>query len=108
MRRVYARSHDVDFIITDHHDLPDQLPEATAIVNPKLLPSDHPLSNLPGAGVAYKLAEALIGVTKSGLDQAHDSRLVTPESLLDLAALGIIADLALLKGETRAPCSKGN
>jgi single-stranded-DNA-specific exonuclease len=95
----YAHSHDVEFVVTDHHDLPSQLPRATAIVNPKLLPSGHPLIDLPGAGVAYKLAEALFETGESGLR--------SPESLLDLAVLGIIADLALLKGETRLLAQKG-
>ncbi len=103
----YARLHGVEIVITDHHDLPDQLPVATAIVNPKFLPPDHPLVNLPGAGVAYKLAEALIDMEGSGIDGSHDARLLTPNSLQDLAVLGIIADLALLKGETRYLAQKG-
>ena len=56
----YAKSHGVDFIITDHHDLGETLPNAVAIINPKLLPKDHLLANLAGVGVAYKLAEALL------------------------------------------------
>jgi single-stranded-DNA-specific exonuclease len=55
----YANSRGVDVIITDHHDLGETLPDAKAIINPKLLPEDHPLRNLAGVGVAYKLAEAL-------------------------------------------------
>jgi single-stranded-DNA-specific exonuclease len=94
----YANSRGADVIVTDHHDLGERLPNAKAIVNPKLLPEDHPLRNLAGVGVAYKLAEALI--TK------YESR-ITPDSLLDLAALGLIADVALLKGETRALAKKG-
>ncbi|HFB52334.1 MAG TPA: single-stranded-DNA-specific exonuclease RecJ, partial [Anaerolineae bacterium] len=39
-------------IITDHHDLPDTLPPAEAVINPKRLPADHPLRELPGVGVA--------------------------------------------------------
>ena len=47
-------------IVTDHHELGASLPDATAVINPKLLDSrDHPLADLPGVGVAYKLAEAL-------------------------------------------------
>jgi single-stranded-DNA-specific exonuclease len=103
----YARLHGAEIVITDHHDLPDQLPEATAIVNPKFLPPDHPLANLPGVGVAYKLAEALIGSEGSGIDGSHNAGHLTPNSLQDLAFLGIIADLALLKGETRYLAQKG-
>lgn len=83
---AYARSRGVDVVITDHHDLPPELPTAVAVVNPKRLPAQHPLATLPGVGVAYKLAEAL-GPGAA----AH----------LDLAALGIVADVALLHGETR-------
>jgi single-stranded-DNA-specific exonuclease len=104
---AFALSHDMKFVITDHHDLPDQLPGAAAIVNPKFLPSDHPLADLPGAGVAYKVAEGLMGSGELINKGGSGSRLITPDSLLDLAVLGIIADLALLKGETRALAQKG-
>lgn len=103
----YARVKGVQYIITDHHDLPDKLPIATSIVNPKFLPPDHPSANLPGAGVAYKLAEALIVKMGAGTQTTNTSRVLTPDSLLDLAVLGIIADLAMLKGETRALAQTG-
>jgi single-stranded-DNA-specific exonuclease len=96
----YANSRGVDVVVTDHHDLGETLPNAKAIVNPKLLPENHLLKNLAGVGVAYKLAEAL-----------HNSefRIQNYEStdLLDLVALGLIADVALLKGETRSLAQKG-
>jgi len=85
----YARSRNVDVLITDHHDLPETLPNALAIVDPKRLPKGHPLSTLPGVGVAYKLAEKL-------LDNENLSN-----DLLDLVALGITADVADLYGDTR-------
>ena len=71
-------------------------PEAAAIVNPKLLrltaKGQHALRDLPGVGVAYKLAEALYDwAGRDGEAEKH----------LDLAALGIIADLAMLRGDTR-------
>ncbi len=101
----YAKSCGVDFVITDHHDFSRDkrsqsanLPNAIAVVNPKLLPEDHPLANLAGVGVAYKLAEELI--------TRHPSH-ITPNSLLDLVALGLVADVALLKGETRSLVQKG-
>jgi len=99
----YANSRGVDVIITDHHDLGETLPNAKAIINPKMLSKDHPLANLAGVGVAYKLAEELIGNRES----SSNSRLSTPASLLDLVALGLIADVALLKGETRSLAQKG-
>lgn len=93
----YANSRGVDVVVTDHHELGATLPNAKAIVNPKLLPDDHRLATLAGVGVAYKLAEAL-------LLEHHKSETV---NLLDLVALGLIADVALLKGETRSLVQRG-
>jgi single-stranded-DNA-specific exonuclease len=85
-------------IITDHHDLPDKLPDANAILNPKQLGPNHPFYTLPGVGVAFLLIKAL------------SERLGDPEYtqlLLDLAALGIVADVAELRGETRYLLQQG-
>ena len=93
----YANTHGLTVIVTDHHDLGETLPNAKAIINPKLLPEDHPLRNLAGVGVAYKLAEALlIENQKSEIG-----------NLLDLVALGLIADVALLQNETRSLAKQG-
>jgi single-stranded-DNA-specific exonuclease len=87
-----ANSRGVDVIVSDHHSLPKTLPPALSIINPQLLPSDHPLGTLSGSGVAYKLAEALLeGQNRE--DQA--------KALVDLAALGLVADLAQLVGDSR-------
>lgn len=99
----YANFRGVDVIVTDHHDLGETLPNAVAIINPKLLPKDHPLANLAGVGVAYKLAEALIGNWETEIGKRNSF----PDSLLDLVALGLIADVALLKSETRSLAQKG-
>jgi len=104
----YANSRGVDVVVTDHHDLGERLPNAKAIVNPKLLPEDHPLKYLAGVGVAYKLAEALLDNRPRTTD--HESSIVhrlSSTDLLDLVALGLIADVALLKGETRSLAQKG-
>ncbi len=109
----YAQTRGVDVIVTDHHDpLPLErkangseahaaedfdLPHANILLDPKLLPAEHPLRHLAGVGVAYKLAEALL--------LEHDHSAIEP--LLDLVALGLIADVALLKGETRALAKRG-
>jgi len=76
----YAAGRGVDTVITDHHVLPEALPAAEAVVNPRRLPAGHPLLELPGVGVAYKLMEALTGRAVS-------------DDLLDLVALGIVADV---------------
>lgn len=83
----------MDVIVTDHHSLPDVLPKAHAVLNPKLLPVNHKLHNLPGVGVAYKLAEAILDLRREARSKKQD--------LLDLVALGMIADLALLVDENR-------
>jgi single-stranded-DNA-specific exonuclease len=95
----YARQKGVEFIITDHHDLPPTLPKALAIVNPKLLPGNHPLGTLPGVGVAYKLAEELCNLIRPLSFQAS--------SLVDLATLGIVADIAVQTGEARYLVQRG-
>jgi single-stranded-DNA-specific exonuclease len=92
-------------VITDHHELGDTLPNARAIVNPKLLPEDHLFSTLAGVGVAYKLAEALI--RRNNVRHPGTTKDLTPNDLLDLVALGLIADVALLKGETRSLVQRG-
>jgi len=101
----YAKSRGVDFVITDHHDPGETLPDAIAVVNPKLLPSRHPLSTLAGVGVAYKLAEALLG--SNDFSRSQIATEVATTNLLDLVALGLVADVALLKGDTRALAQKG-
>lgn len=93
-----ARVAGVEMIVTDHHDLPETLPPAWAVINPKRLPPDHSLSELPGVGVAYKLAEALY----ESYGRAADC-----ESLLDLVALGIVADVARQTGDTRYLLQRG-
>lgn len=95
----YARSRDVDMVITDHHDLPPELPDAIAVVNPKRLPPEHALATLAGVGVAYKLAEALA--------IHHPTFNLQPSTLLDLVALGLVADLAVLTGDARYLVQRG-
>ena len=94
----FAHTRGVDFIITDHHELPPTLPQAVAVVNPRLLPVGHPLSTLPGVGVAYKLAEELY---------RRFGREGEASKLVDLAALGIVADLAVQTGEARCLVQQG-
>jgi len=88
----FAKNNGVPVIVTDHHDLPNVFPKAEAIVNPKMLPYAHPLSTLPGVGVAYKIVEELWHLW--GEDEK-------PQEYLDLVALGIVADVAVLKADTR-------
>jgi len=83
----------VDTIITDHHELPEHLPQALAILNPKLLAPQSPFAMLSGAGVAYKLCEILLDeIGRPAADK---------ERLLDLCAIGTVVDLVPLLRENR-------
>jgi single-stranded-DNA-specific exonuclease len=84
----------IDIIITDHHTLPPERPPVISIINPRNLPLDHPLYHLSGVAVAYKLIEALYET----LPQVPQQPL---EALLDLVAIGLIADLVQLTGDCR-------
>ncbi|MBX3037875.1 MAG: single-stranded-DNA-specific exonuclease RecJ [Anaerolineales bacterium] len=105
----FANAHGVDVVVTDHHDLGETLPNAKAIINPKMLPDGHPLKTLAGVGVAYKLAEELLDRRPQTTDHVVSSAVngLRSEDLLDIIALGLIADVALLKDETRALAKKG-
>jgi single-stranded-DNA-specific exonuclease len=94
----YAESLGVNVIITDHHDLPPELPGALAVIDPKRGMGDHPMASLPGVGVAYELAQALF----ERMGQPEGS-----EEHLDLVALGIVADLASQNGDVRYLLQRG-
>jgi single-stranded-DNA-specific exonuclease len=81
-------------VVTDHHNLPEILPPAAAVVNPKMISGDHPSKYLSGAGVAFKLAWMLLRLAGE-----KDSVFLT--SLLDLAALGTFSDVVPLTAENR-------
>mgnify|MGYP001574593578 FL=1 len=93
----------IDTIVTDHHTIPEILPKAYATLHPKLPDSKYPFKDLTGAGVAFKLAEALF---KTRLNDEKKAQQET-EKLLDLACMGTIADVGELKGENRAIVKKG-
>ena len=82
-----AQSMGVDVIVTDHHSLPEVLPDAYAIVHPEHPESDYPFKHLAGCGVAFKLACALLEEVQV--------------ELLDLVAIGTIADMVSLTDENR-------
>jgi single-stranded-DNA-specific exonuclease len=95
---AFANGRGVDVVVTDHHELPPRLPEAYAIVNPHRLPEGHPLQALPGVGVAYKLAEELY--RRAGRPRGVEQH-------LDLVALGIVADVATQRDDTRHLLQQG-
>jgi single-stranded-DNA-specific exonuclease len=98
LEAAFARELGLDLIITDHHQPAEELPNAYAIVNPKQQGDAYPDKELAGVGVAYKIAEALIEIRRSDFDKTL---------LLDLVALGTVADLAPLTGENRNLVRKG-
>jgi single-stranded-DNA-specific exonuclease len=88
----------MDVIITDHHTPTEELPPALAVVNPKVPASHYPFTELAGVGVAYKLLQALlIGMNK-------EPQL---EQVVDLVALGTVADMTPLLGENRYLVNEG-
>ena len=87
-----ARRLGLDIIITDHHTPLPEIPPATAIINPRMPDSTYPFSELAGVGVALKLLQALF---RSVGREEHLAK------LMDLAALGTIADVSPLLGENR-------
>lgn len=90
----YAKSKNVDVIVTDHHTVGATLPEAVAVINPKRPDSKYPYKDMAGVGVAFTLIRAL--QTKlDGLDQGQE------KWLLDLVALGTVCDVVPLTGENR-------
>ncbi|MBE9062360.1 single-stranded-DNA-specific exonuclease RecJ [cf. Phormidesmis sp. LEGE 11477] len=91
---AYAQSLGIEVIVSDHHTLPDARPDVVAIVNPRALPREHSMANLSGVAVAYKLVEALYET----LPEVPSRPL---SELVDLVAIGLIADLVELTGDCR-------
>ena len=100
---LHARTLGLDLIISDHHHPAEgDLPPAFAVINPKQPGDMYPDKDLAGVGIAYKIAEALMDNGQPST--VNDQRLY---SLLDLVALGTVADLAPLVGENRILVRKG-
>ncbi len=90
VRRAIERG--IDVIVTDHHLPPEILPSAAAVLNPKQPGCDYPYKELAGVGVAFKLCCELI---------RRAGKKVSVQSLLKIAAIGTVADVAPLTGEHR-------
>ncbi|MGZ6346331.1 MAG: single-stranded-DNA-specific exonuclease RecJ [Anaerolineales bacterium] len=99
---IHALSLGLDLIISDHHQPANgDLPAAYSVVNPKQVNDLYPDKDLAGVGVAYKIVQALLE------SFGNDSQGFQIEDLLDLVALGTVADLAPLTGENRSLVRKG-
>lgn len=92
---LFAAEQGMDVVITDHHIVPDELPKAAAVINPQR-DKKYPFRELAGAGVAFKLVQAL--VRKIGADKFSPG---FEKWLLDLVVVGTIADVVPLIGENR-------
>jgi single-stranded-DNA-specific exonuclease len=97
---AHANQLGLDVIITDHHSVGPQLPDTLAVIDPKRTDSRYPFSELAGVGVAYKLAQALLLSHRQTPVVSQDIS-IAEEELLDLVALGTVADLVPLLGENR-------
>lgn len=83
----YANSRGVDVLVTDHHELPETLPNAYGIIHPRHPKGNYPFGDLAGVGVAFKVVTALLEEV--------------PTEFLDLVAIGTIADMVSLTDENR-------
>lgn len=89
----YAKSKGIEIIITDHHEIPEKIPN-TLVLNAKIENQEYPFRELCGTGLAYKVSEALLGQKKA-------------EEFLPIAAIATIADIVSLTGENRNIVKKG-
>ena len=92
-----AKELGVDVIITDHHALPEELPQALAIIHPQTKGETYPFLYLAGGGVAFKLAQGLL----RNADQLTEEKEKIEKWLLDLVAISTVADMVPLLGENR-------
>jgi single-stranded-DNA-specific exonuclease len=102
---MLAKELGVDMIITDHHELTSELPQAFAVVNPKNPADNYPFLYLTGVGVAFKVVQALF----SGKEKLEASGILAgwEKWLLDLVAIGTVADCQSLTLENRILVSFG-
>jgi len=103
---AHANGMGLEIIITDHHSVGRRLPEAVAVINPKQAGSQYPFKDLAGVGIAYRLAQALLRSHRQTPVTRQNVRLEEGD-LLDLVALGTVADLAPLQGENRTLVRQG-
>ncbi|RME48049.1 MAG: single-stranded-DNA-specific exonuclease RecJ, partial [Caldilineae bacterium] len=107
---AYGNRLGLQFIITDHHHVPtdaagnDVLPPAAAVINPKRADNEYPFRELAGVGVAFKLVQALrqaVSPKRAAVPTLQD------DALLDLVAIGTVADMVPLLGENRSLVKRG-
>ena len=97
----------MDVIVTDHHRCRQQLPPALGVINPKREDCKYPCSELAGVGVVYKLCTALEQRMRGSRVNGQQQMVPAAEDMLDLAALGTVADIVPLTGENRVLVHEG-
>jgi len=90
----YAQKQGIEVIVTDHHSIPKKLPKKCTIINPKLPGQKYPFPDLAGVGVAFKLAQAIF-------EKFLPKKIDQLKWLLDIVAIGTIADCVPLVSENR-------
>ncbi len=99
----------MEVIVTDHHSIGPELPQALAVINPRR--DDHPghAQQLAGVGVAYRLAQGVLRAVsrKSGNRLSAEEAAAEERALLDLVAVGTVADMMPLRGENRSLVRRG-
>ncbi|MEJ2542898.1 MAG: single-stranded-DNA-specific exonuclease RecJ [Calditrichaceae bacterium] len=95
----YAHEKNIDVIVCDHHEPGEEIPDAVAVLDPKLKDSNYPFKELAGCGVAFKLLQAL--TSSLGFDQDYAYK------YLDLVAIGTAADIVQLLDENRILVKNG-
>lgn len=101
---AFAKSLGMDVVVTDHHQVSGPVPRACAVINPRQPGCLYPFKELAGVGVALKLAQALLQRHRHTLGAEPTD---VEERLMDLVALGTIADVVPLLGENRALVRRG-
>jgi single-stranded-DNA-specific exonuclease len=106
---AFANRLGLDVIVTDHHSIGPDLPPALAAINPKRADCPYPFKGLAGVGLAFKLAQALLRANQQTPIRGPKSQGVELDEadLLDLVALGTVADLAPLLDENRSLVQRG-
>ena len=103
---AFGKQIGLDMIVTDHHQPGDEMPDAFAVINPKQALCKYPCKELSGAGVAFKLSQALL-LADSQVPVSKNRMPITDDALVDLVALGTVADLVPLTGENRYLVQRG-
>ncbi len=94
----WLKKKGIDAIVSDHHSLPDKLPEAVAVLHARHPKGRYPFPDLAGVGVAWKLAQALLRDKRSTIKNSREYE----KWLLDLVCMGTVADMVPVLGENRA------